>query len=86
MVFRYDVLCIAFHILWVSFASLSLTEIFPLFAAVLSLHSHTHPFYSPFSGTTQLSHCQKKSSELYGARGGIRGRQTDTGWVPVHPD
>ena len=79
VVFRCDGLCIAFHILCVSFASLSLSEIFPLFAAVLSLQSHTHPFYSPFSGITQLSQCQKKSSsELYGARGGIRGRHTDT--------
>jgi len=34
-------------------------------------------FYGPFSGTTWVSHCQKKSSGLYGARGDIRGRHTD---------
>jgi len=26
------------------------------------------PFYSPFSGTTQVSRCQKRTSGLYGAR------------------
>jgi len=30
---------------------------------------HTpQPFYSPFSGTTRVSQCQKKTSGLYGAR------------------
>jgi len=27
------------------------------------------PFYGPFSGTTQVSRCQKRTSALYGARG-----------------
>jgi len=27
-------------------------------------HTHTQPFYGPFSGTTQVSQCQKKSSGL----------------------
>jgi len=27
------------------------------------------PFYSPFSGTTRVSQCQKRTSGLYGARG-----------------
>jgi len=26
------------------------------------------PFYGPFSGTTQVSRCQKRTSGLYGAR------------------
>jgi len=26
------------------------------------------PFYGPFSGTTQMSQCQKRTSGLYGAR------------------
>jgi len=45
-------------------------------------HEHTHtliqPFYGPFSGSTRVNQCQKKSSSgLYGARGDIRGRHTD---------
>jgi len=40
-------------------------------------HTHTQPFYSPFSGTTRVSQCQKKSSGLYCARGDIRGRHAD---------
>jgi len=27
------------------------------------------PFYGPFSGTTRVSRCQKRTSGLYGARG-----------------
>jgi len=30
--------------------------------------THTQPFYGPFSGTTQVSRCQKRTSGLYGAR------------------
>jgi len=26
------------------------------------------PFYGPFSGTTRVSRCQKRTSGLYGAR------------------
>jgi len=35
------------------------------------LHNHTttpQPFYGPFSGTTWVSQCQKRTSGLYGAR------------------
>ena len=32
-------------------------------------HTHTQPFYGPFSGTTWVSRCQKRTSGLYGARG-----------------
>ena len=35
------------------------------------------PFYGPFSGTTQVSQCQKRTSGLYGARKINRGRHTD---------
>jgi len=35
------------------------------------------PFYSPFSGTTRVSQCQKRASGLYGAREDYRGRHTD---------
>jgi len=31
-------------------------------------HTYTQPFYGPFSGTTQVSWCQKRTSGLYGAR------------------
>jgi len=31
-------------------------------------HLTTQPFYSPFSGTTQVSQCQKRTSGLYGPR------------------
>ena len=34
-------------------------------------------FYGPFSRTTQVSWCQKKTSGLYGAREIYRGRHTD---------
>ena len=29
---------------------------------------HTQAFYGPFSGTTQVSRCQKRTSGLYSAR------------------
>jgi len=31
-------------------------------------HTPLQPFYGPFSGTTQVSRCQKRTSGLYGAR------------------
>jgi len=37
----------------------------------LEMKNHTHtpqPFYHPFSGTTPVSQCQKRTSGLYGAR------------------
>ena len=45
------------------------------------------PFYSPFSGTTRVSQCQKRTSGLYGARKDWQ-RQThrSSGWAPLHPD
>jgi len=45
------------------------------------------PFYGPFSGTTQVSQYQKRTSGLYGAREDQQ-RQTHrpSGWVPLHPD
>jgi len=30
--------------------------------------SHTRPFYGPFSGTTRVSRCQKRTYGLYGVR------------------
>ena len=43
------------------------------------------PFYSPFSGTTRVSRCQKRTSGLYGARGDLQ-RQTHrpSGWAPLN--
>jgi len=35
------------------------------------------PFYGPFSGTIQVSRCQKRISGLYGAREDNKGRHTD---------
>jgi len=34
----------------------------------LFTHTHTQPLYDPFSGTTPVSQCQKRTSGLYGAR------------------
>jgi len=49
--------------------------------------THTQPFYGPFSETTWVSRCQKRTSGLYGAREGYQ-RQTKwpSGWAPLHPD
>ena len=45
---------------------------------ITTSHTHTQLFYDPFSRTTQVSWCQKKtSSGLYGARGDITGRHTN---------
>jgi len=38
-------------------------------AQTILTHTHTQPFYGPFSGTTWVSWCQKRTSGLYGARG-----------------
>ena len=35
------------------------------------------PFYGPFSGTTRVSRCQKRTSALHGARKINRGRHID---------
>jgi len=32
-------------------------------------HTHAKPFYGPFSGTTRVSRCQKRTSGLHGVRG-----------------
>jgi len=32
------------------------------------MHTHTQAFYGPFSATTRVSQCQKRTSGLYGAR------------------
>ena len=32
------------------------------------VHTHTQPFYGPFSATIRVSRCQKRTSGLYGAR------------------
>ena len=39
--------------------------------------THTRPFYGPFSGSTRVSQCQKKSSGLDGAREDNRSRHTN---------
>jgi len=33
------------------------------------VHKHTQLFYSPFSGTTRVSRCQKRTSGLYCCKG-----------------
>jgi len=45
------------------------------------------PFYNPFSGTTLVSWCHKRTSGLYGAREDWQ-RQTHrpSGWAPLHPN
>ena len=43
------------------------TAVMLLLVLLLWLH-HTQPFYGPFSGTTQVSRCQKRTSGLYVAR------------------
>jgi len=42
------------------------TEMF--FPATQHITPPPQPFYGPFSGTTQVSRCQKRTSGLYGAR------------------
>jgi len=48
---------------------------------IITTHTHTQSHTSvlwPFSGTTRVRQCQKKSSSgVHGARGDIRGRHTD---------
>jgi len=40
--------------------------------------THTQPLHGPFSVTTRVSRCQKKSARgLYGAKGDITGRHND---------
>jgi len=51
----------------------------------LAPHTHTpQPFYGPFSGTTQVSWCQKRTSGLYGTREINRGRHTDHQTTSAH--
>jgi len=47
----------------------------------------TQLFYRPFSQSTQVSQCQKRTSGLHGAREDQQ-RQTHrpSGWGPLHPD
>ena len=35
---------------------------------IILLTTHTQPFYGPFSRTSRVSRCQKRTSGLYGAR------------------
>ena len=52
-----------------------------------SLHHTPTPFYSPFSVTTRVSQCQKRTSGLHGPREDQQ-RQTHwpSGWAPLHLD
>ena len=43
------------------------------------------PFYGPFSGTTQVSRCQKTTSGLYGAGGRLTEADTLTIWLGATP-
>ena len=70
------------HVLkWMLNIAYSLTQfnwVFPMPLQLEDTHTHTQPFYSPFSETTQLSQCQNKSSSgLCAAREDNRGRHTD---------
>jgi len=48
-------------------------------------HTTPQPFYGPFSGTTRVSLCQKRTSGLYGAM--VQGEiNRSSGWAPLHPD
>jgi len=49
--------------IWCRVGHITLTQ-----SVYLSTHTDTQPFYGPFSGTTQVSRCQKRISGLYGAR------------------
>jgi len=45
------------------------------------------PFYGPFSGTTQVSRCQKRTSGLYDAKGRLIEADTLTiRLAPLNPD
>jgi len=39
------------------------------YKTLLKRNPPPQPFYGPFSGTTRVSRCQKRTSGLYGARG-----------------
>jgi len=43
----------------------------------LHAHTNTQPFYGHFSGTTQVSQCQRNPYGLYGATEDNAGRRTD---------
>ena len=50
-------------------------------------HIHTQLFYSPFSGITRVSRCQKKApSKLHGAREDKRQTHHSSGLAPLHQD
>jgi len=42
----------------------------PTCIEIITTTTTPQPFYSPFSGTTPVSRCQKRTSGLYGAREG----------------
>jgi len=76
--FSFLILCIIalkwfrFQLCDVSFAYLvyhySIPPTLLLLHSFTHTHTHTQAFYGPFSGTTQVSLCQKRTSGLYGAR------------------
>jgi len=49
----------------------------PLRLLLIFHHHTTQPSYGPFSGTTRVSQCQKRTSGIYGAGKINRGRHTD---------
>jgi len=65
----------------------SATE-FGTFSSAVSDTTTPQPFYGPFSGTTQVSRCQKKAcSGLYGAREDNKWQtHRQSGLAPLHPD
>jgi len=44
------------------------TFLVPAYPGCPGNHTTPQPFYGPFSGTTQVSRCQKRTSGLYGTR------------------
>jgi len=55
------------HVVWVS-AQLATDKLHQLCDVVYTNHHHTTTVLWPFSGTTWVSRCQKRTSGLYGAR------------------
>jgi len=57
-------------------------------SAMQGSHNYTpQPFYGPFSRTTQVSRCQKRTSGTLWCKGRLTEADTlTTGWAPLHLD
>jgi len=55
---------------WIKYFKTELLAVISVWITIRRLTTTTpQPFYGPFSGTTRVSWCQKRTSGLHGARG-----------------